>query len=68
MIEPKEKAIELVEKFSPIGFNEFTPTLHAKQCALIAVNEIIESLEHHSWQNRHWLGYYDDVKQEIEKL
>ncbi len=79
MIEPKEKAKELVEKYLPLsddgGYYDDVcynsgddKEKNAKQCALIAVNEIIESLEHHSWQNRHWLGYYDEVKQEIEKL
>ena len=40
---PKEKAIELVEDMhdaTEIGYNE-----HAKQCALIAVDEILNSLK-----------------------
>ncbi len=74
MIEPKEKAKELVEKFKEFTYDWskvdgfIYDNEEAKKCALIAVNEIIEALEHHSWQNRHWLGYYDEVKQEIEKL
>ncbi len=40
---PKEKAIELVEDMHDapeIGYNE-----HAKQCALIAVDEILNTLK-----------------------
>ena len=40
---PKEKALELVEDMHDapeVGYNE-----HAKQCALIAVDEILETLK-----------------------
>jgi hypothetical protein len=64
---PKEKAEELVYKFDDIM--EFsTPQRFAKLCALIAVDEILYSLEYHTWQNREILKYYEAVKQEIEKL
>lgn len=62
---PKEKALELVEKFrlkvldyDGNGLNGFK----AKQCALIAVDEIIRVLQDES----DW--YWDEVKEEIEKL
>jgi hypothetical protein len=63
---PKEKAEELINKFKKsmeeadmYGFyNEAT-----KQCALIAVNEIIEVAYWNSVKE-----YYQEVKQEIEKL
>jgi len=51
---PKEKAKDLVDKFN--------------QCALIAVDEIIQALEHNEWQNKDWIGYYNEVKQEIKDL
>jgi hypothetical protein len=69
---PKEKAKELVDKFrmnvldyEGSGLNTFK----AKQCALIAVDEIIE-------QNNIWIkhtgkgtnNYWQEVKTEIEKL
>ena len=38
---PKEKAEELVDKFYPMFTNSVRDTL-AKQCALIAVDEILE--------------------------
>jgi hypothetical protein len=65
----KEKSEELVNKFS-----FFADTLHngnkenAKQCALIAVGEILEALEENHWQNRLMMNYYCEVKQEIEHL
>jgi hypothetical protein len=62
---PKEKAFSLYFKFirDIIADNE-----KAKQCALIAVDECIESLHEHHWQNRLIIDYYEEVKQEIEKL
>jgi hypothetical protein len=61
----KEKAEELVTKFilsTPI-------TCHinvAKQCALIAVDEMIEELIVTDFANR--FPYWQEVKQEIQKL
>ena len=62
---PKEKANELVDRFrlnvldyENNGLNSFK----AKQCALIAVNEMIE---HCNYANK-W--YWQEVKQEIENL
>jgi hypothetical protein len=57
---PKEKAKELVEKYAIWSWNE------AKQCALIAVDEILKALPE-DYQNDIW-SYWQEVKQEIEKL
>ena len=38
----KEKAKELVNKYLAIQFGDF-PTTEAKQCALIAVDEVLKS-------------------------
>jgi len=72
---PKEKAIELVEQFiehtvewDKIKEFAFDSEYHAKQCALIAVDEIFEALDEHHWENRNVTEYYREVKQEIEKL
>jgi hypothetical protein len=57
---PKEKALELVEDMHDapeVGYNE-----HAKQCALIAVDEILK------YCTREADEYFKEVKQEIEKL
>ena len=75
---PKEKAEELVEKmyvkYEPKiedkgGIYYFNMSFDiAKQCAIIAVDEIIEALSFHSWQNRNEIEYYEEVKHEIQKL
>lgn len=60
---PKEKAIELVTKFLTYS-NQFYPndTRDAKQCALISVDEILQTCTESS------IWYWQEVKQEIEKL
>ena len=60
----KEKAIELYNKFW--GAYQHDPVSH--ECALICVDEILEALEHHTWQNKDWVRYYNEVKEEINKL
>jgi hypothetical protein len=65
---PKEKAIELVNKMA----FEVCKT-DAKQCALIAVNEILQSLGHKKLSDSPYTTlearqYYVQVKQEIEAL
>ena len=69
---PKEKALELVDKYMNIRNVKlsdysiiYLPT--AKQCALIAVDEIIEALKNNAANSASWL-YYEEVKQEIKKL
>ena len=62
---PKEKAIELVEDMHDApetGYNE-----HAKVCALVAVDEILSVITN---SNDYYImsNYYQQVKQEIEKL
>lgn len=70
---PKEKAKELVSKYMEIDLQPFSDYGNyiekdvAKQCALIAVDEIlntVNSLFNTYSQNDYWL----QVKQEIEKL
>jgi hypothetical protein len=56
---PQEKAKELVLQFSDIGL---IVSLEAKQCALIAVDEISNIVLFDD------LRYWDEVKQEIEEL
>jgi hypothetical protein len=64
---PKEKAIELVEKFSSVLMHDEVYEDSIK-CALIAVDEIFEALDEHHWENRNVTEYYREVKQELEKL
>jgi len=61
---PKEKAIELVNKYWKIGEEEYQDTIlnweESKQCALIAVDEILKDTSNSD--------YWQKVKQEIHKL
>jgi hypothetical protein len=60
---PKEKAEELVDKFNlPSGLM----SIERKQCALIAVDEIICNIEDDYMCTE--FQYWQEVKQEIEKL
>ena len=66
---PKEKAIELYNKM--YDFSIFDES--AKQCALIAVDEILNGYEFDSLEVEHKrimdnINYWDKVKQEIENL
>ncbi len=56
MSSPKEKAKELIRNFYSVGATE------CKQCALIAVDEILKAVE--GKYDEYWL----EVKNEIEKL
>jgi len=61
---PKEKAKELFEKM----YFETTTKYDAKQCALIAINEIIDSLTIKNYSDVDDYEYWKEVKQEREKL
>jgi hypothetical protein len=81
---PKEKAEQLISNFSPyvycyMGSGMLTNTcddeaikMNAKQCALIAVDEILEEFDHLAWDDETYgntkMKYWQEVKQEIEKL
>ena len=67
---PKDKATELLS----IYYNLFSVTLEnsiceyeASKCAITAVEEIVEALRFHSWQNRNEIEYYNEVKKELRK-
>jgi len=74
----KEKAFELVAKFSPIlPFYSVMDNLNkSKQCAIIAVDELIESTFSKEWYNNNDIipadylltEYWNEVKNEIKKL
>ena len=70
---PQEKAEELLGKYLAIQFGDF-PTTDAKQCALIAVDEIINTLNYDIRDIDvrgnillDLIDYWREVKQEIEK-
>ena len=82
---PKEKAVELYNKYEQLG-KDFTRGVSmaefAKECALIAVDEILNSNPHiyiekggsdcrGDWSYKEAQSnqlYWQEVKQEIEKL
>ena len=65
---PKEKAEELVKKMYSVHSNSASDiTLYFAKCsALVAVDEMIEELIVTDFANR--FPYWQEVKQEIEKL
>jgi hypothetical protein len=68
---PQEKALELYQKYETLG-RDFTRGVsmkeHSKQCALIAVNEILKDREEIDGMRIINDPYWIEVKQEIEKL
>ena len=74
---PKEKAKELFDKYCYAIRTEerdsgyFTNVIYAKQCALISVQEIINSNPHSNPLNTEassTMEFWQKVKTEIEKL
>ena len=76
---PKEKAIELIDKFNNHTVKELVylkngkvieGKTEAKQCALIAVDEILKAVDNpdETYLMKHSVEYWSQVKQEIENL
>lgn len=77
---PQEKAEELIKRFNKVEiFISIEPSNidtdiesvdcdANKQCALIAVDEILHSLSYKMSTNIEELDYYNEVRQEIENL
>ena len=75
---PKEKAIELVDKFyqttpneswinEPLGIaKEYKAWNQSKECALIAVDEILKFMSDDPYYKDY--KFFEQVKTEIEKL
>jgi hypothetical protein len=70
-MKPKEKAKDLVNRFyyslpnngSFTGINNVESRYQeAKQCALIAIDEILQTVDDGNW------NFYKQVKEEIEQL
>jgi hypothetical protein len=76
---PKEKALELIEQFKDkvnpyIGSGMLSNThdddtilWQSKRCALVAVDEVLNEENHFIQTDAHFL-YWEEVKQEIENL
>jgi hypothetical protein len=66
MSNPKDKAIELVNKFSTVGLQQREEGI---ACATIAVNEIIEAIDWHEYETpNNELNYWLDVRKHIQNL
>lgn len=68
---PKEKARELIDKMYLKIPSKYDPTLlpHypiSKECALVAVDEILENYYKSHFQTGKKIDYWKEVKQEIE--
>ena len=61
---PQEKAKELVDKFIQTNGNAF----FAKECALIAVDEIIKYSPNKPIEEYDPIEYFNKVKQEIKNI
>ena len=70
---PKEKAQELIDKMYDVDKSSGSILFYeAKQCALIAVDEILNEFDHSALNDEDYeaykMKYWQEVKQEIEKL
>jgi len=61
---PKEKATDLIDSYYVL-LDGFVPFEKVQQCALIAVDEIIDNIVD---DDKQVLNYWVEVKQEIEAL
>jgi hypothetical protein len=67
---PKEKAKELTNKYfkgSDLLYHDLS-WIQAKECALIAVNEIIDCTKNGLGLTKYSKEYWEQVKKEIELL
>jgi hypothetical protein len=73
---PKEKAQELFNQYANVIYQRALTVMQyeiCKQCALIAVDEILNNFGSRVGDKTHYcnyltIQYYEEVKQEIEKL
>jgi dihydropteroate synthase len=67
---PKEKAKELVDKYSFVEIQHYTSMFEVKECALIAVDEILD-VDYFDMSEEHFeniMEYWEQVKNEIQKI
>ena len=67
---PKEKAEELFEKFNNPDTTHYPYVHNAQQCALIAVDEILQALPpfEYGLEFVAKIDFWEEVKKEIEKI
>ena len=66
---PKEKAQYIFDRCM-FACYECDYTQNAKDCALIAVDEVVAFIDEHmqGWLDWDWKAYWEQVKIEIEKI
>jgi hypothetical protein len=66
---PKDKAQELIDKFKFVEIPNYSSMFEVKQCILISIDEIINAIRYTEANKDYgYVGYWNEVKQEIEKL
>jgi hypothetical protein len=65
---PQEKAKELLAKMTTNADSLIYKNQYAKQCTLVAVDEVLNSLDYDYMLFKQQSDYWNEVKQEIEKL
>jgi len=73
---PKDKAKELIKKYEIefLSFGDYLPTFKAKQCALIAVDEMLNYFSKETFMMAYpeiaiiEVQYWEEVKKIIEAL
>ncbi len=64
----KEKADSIFQQMYKILWHTNSDPIHCKQCAIVAVNELIEEQEKYNNGSFYSSNYWNEVKQEIEKI
>jgi len=64
----KEKADSIFQQMYKILWHTNSDPIHCKQCAIVAVNELIEEQEKYNNGTFYPSNYWNEVKQEIEKI
>lgn len=73
----KEKAKEIFQNFLPyVNWNDLQEDcankkfaiINAKKSSLILVEEILNFIKESEIQNKYWIKFWKEVKEEIEKL
>jgi enolase len=73
---PKEKAQELFSKYNRKGLYQISNVINRivrkeiiKECVLIAIDEIIQSIKHtEAKSDLGYIGYWNKVKEEIKNI
>lgn len=65
---PKEKAKQLYEQYEFVYIQNYTSAHEVKQCALICVEEILNTFTYPDTDFGAVIHYWQSVKTEIEKL